>query len=226
MVYNAKYNFLFIHIQKTAGTSITGALAGLDGSHFIAPPHLRFRDIRLKSGARPFIFTVVRNPWDRLVSWYEMMLRKGGHNDFSRYLLGIDVEGKSNSSFSEYIRKTEVISETCRSELANAFLGSETAYMAIGPSYFKSIGFNQLDYIYDENNRICCDKVLRFERLEADWGELCVELGLPKGLVLPKKNANPHPISWRYYYSDLSDWEWVARLYERDIAHFGYRFDL
>jgi hypothetical protein len=226
MVYNAKYNFLFIHIQKTAGTSINRALRRLEGTQFIAPAHLRWKDIRLTTATRPFIFTVVRNPWDRLVSWYEMMLRKGGHNDFSRYLLGIDDERASLSSFPEYIRKVEVINETYLSELADSTLRNEMEFMSTGPHFFKSIGFNQLDYISDETNQICCDQVLRFENLEADWIELCSQLGFPSDLRLPKANANPNPVPWRRYYADVDDREWVAKLYERDIAYFGYRFDV
>ncbi len=225
MIYNAKHHFLFIHIQKTAGTSLTRALAGLEGSHFIAPPHLRLQDIRLKTASRPYIFAVVRNPWDRLVSWYAMMCRKGGHNDFSRYLLWDgDVAGGS-ADFGTFIRRVGIVRETYISELADALLGTETAHLSISPNYLKSIGFNQLDYISDAAEVVCCDRVLRFERLQEDWIALCDELKLACDRQLPMENRNPAPKSWRDAYADAADRDWVGRLYARDIAHFGYRFD-
>ncbi len=225
MVYNETYHFLFVHIQKTAGTSITQALVGLAGSQFIAPPHLRLRDIRLKSASRPLIFTVVRNPWERMVSWYEMMLRKGMHNDFSRHLLRGAGPGNERVDFSTYIRRTDVIRESDVSELASTLLGRESESIIIGNHYLKSLGFNQLDYISDAEGRVCCDRVLRFERLEEDWKELCGVLKLPGALELPRENANPTPKPWRDSYTGAADRDWVAHLYARDIAHFGYRFE-
>lgn len=49
MVYKATHNFLFVHIQKTAGTSLPRALSEVEESQFIAPPHLRLRDISLST---------------------------------------------------------------------------------------------------------------------------------------------------------------------------------
>lgn len=110
MIFNASRGYLFVHIQKTAGTSITQALAGQPGSAFVSPPHLRLRDVRFPFRRRPFTFAVVRNPWERLVSWYAMMQRKGEHNDFSRYLLAAQPDG-APVTFSAFIRRVGVIEE-------------------------------------------------------------------------------------------------------------------
>lgn len=115
MIHNADLNLLFVHIQKTAGTSIHQALLAEPGSVDLPPHHLRLRDLRLPR-ARPRIVAVVRNPWERLVSWYRMMLFKGCHNDFSAYLLAPDAADGSPVRFSTFLRRTATIQETSRVE--------------------------------------------------------------------------------------------------------------
>ena len=114
MIYNSDKQYVFVHIQKTGGVSITEALLQQAGSRFVSPAHLQISALRF-SGSAPFVFAVVRSPWERLVSWFEMIKRKGVHNDFSRYLLE-PAPGRSLVSFSEFIRRTAVIEETAEPE--------------------------------------------------------------------------------------------------------------
>ncbi len=59
--------FTFIHINKTAGTSIENAL-GVSPSHKTAMTHIR--SIGYPAWVDKYTFTFVRNPWDRVVSHY------------------------------------------------------------------------------------------------------------------------------------------------------------
>ena len=62
-----KTNFVFIHINKTAGTSIN------DNIKMYAKPHYTVKEVQEKIGPdwfHAFTFTVVRNPYDRVVSQY------------------------------------------------------------------------------------------------------------------------------------------------------------
>jgi hypothetical protein len=225
VIYNTKKNFLFVHIQKTAGTSISNALMKIFGSEFIAPAHLLFRDVEI-SGERPYVFTVVRNPWERMVSWYEMMVRKGSHNDFSRYLLYNDESQSPNiNSFSSYIRRCQIIRETRYNEIGRAGVSSNRQISWDPNLYFKSLGFNQIDYVTDPDGRIMCDFVLRFESLEADWKKLLKNLDIGPTITLPRENENPFPVDYKKYYSSAADIEWIADLYARDVERFGFSFD-
>jgi len=74
------YKFIFVHQGKTGGTSVIKSLRGLvpsqtEFAHRNLPSHLSFNELIKRSDVdfRPedyFKFTIVRNPWDRQVSWY------------------------------------------------------------------------------------------------------------------------------------------------------------
>ena len=76
---------LFVHIARTGGTSIEAALAGQDWWN-ISPEtkHLSARQLRALAGedrwSSYFKFTIVRNPWDRIIS----MLATGWWNSDER----------------------------------------------------------------------------------------------------------------------------------------------
>ena len=225
MVYNPEFNFLFVHIQKTAGTSITKALLNIPSSQFIAPPHLRLRDLTFKTEKMPYVFAVVRNPWTRIISWYEMMLRKGIHNDFSSYLLGCNNSLSEPERFSKFIRRIEVIEEREISELAKVTIYSGNDHFNLADSYLKSLSFNQVDYLTTQKNIIHYDRVLRFESLALDWADLVKKLNLPVSSLLTHENVNPNlsnPLS--HYYRNTDNISWILNLYQRDIKLFGYDF--
>lgn len=223
MIYDPKQNYLFIHIQKTGGTSITDYLVNHFGGVFVSPPHLPLRALRFTQN-RPFVFASVRNPWERLVSWYEMMKRKGVHNDFSRYLLERRSGSSEWPSFSEFIRRTAVVTETNDHE--NKWTEVDGLKRERRFRYAKSLSFNQIDYLVDEHEHPSYNEVLRFETLETDLLALVQKRqlgGTPARLK--RLNINPDREDWRRYFDDAADRDWVERLYHRDITQFGFSFE-
>ena len=72
---NNKHNFIFIHIPKTAGTSIESVFGKCRAKHKTIKKTLR--DIpQGKTHEDYFKFTFIRNPWDRIVSLYEYLKRE------------------------------------------------------------------------------------------------------------------------------------------------------
>lgn len=202
MIINYKHRFLFVHIQKTAGTSVTEALGQLEGSQRLGYDHSMVASVEASVYDGYVVFCFVRNPFDRLVSWWNMMLHKGAHNDFSRYLLS------RSSSFSAFLDCTEVVYEENPLE------------RCMDQPYPKSIAFNQLDYITGGDGRLAVNLMGRFECLEADFKRVSDAIGVQ--LVLPHSNAFGRR-HYRDYYSP-ADVEKVRRMYKRDLDYFGYDF--
>lgn len=65
--------FIFIHINKTGGTSIRNAF-GIDGYQHRTASQIRAL-IGVDAWQSLFSFSVIRNPWDRLVSIYHWRVR-------------------------------------------------------------------------------------------------------------------------------------------------------
>jgi hypothetical protein len=86
-------NFIFIHINKTGGTSIANAI-GLPQKR-----HLTVREVinivGYKDWNDAFKFTFVRNPWDKVVSHYRYRI-KTNQNEMK----------KADLSFKEWVVKT------------------------------------------------------------------------------------------------------------------------
>lgn len=208
MVINHKYNFLFIHIHKTAGSSIRDALLALEGSEFIAHNHTHLSWIDYDSYKDYYKFSFVRNPWDRLVSWYFGILKLKANNNFQKYIKSCC------SNFSQFLNCNEVIKEKicCKNEVLSR----------LKTNYYKSISYNQLDYISDLDNKIIVDFIGKFENLNNDWNSLLKNLSI-KNFNLSFKNKGYHK-NYKEYYANVSDIEKVRLMYKKDIDYFKYEF--
>jgi chondroitin 4-sulfotransferase 11 len=203
MLISEKYKYLFVHIQKTAGTSITKCLHQIGHTKNISNTHSFLNSQPIHEYDNYFKFCFVRNPFDRLVSWYNMILKKDFTNDFSRYILN------NSSNFSEFLDLTEIINETNEQEKIT------------DSKYLKSISFNQLDYITDDEGNIMVDYIGRYENLNNDFHYVMSKLGREK-YNLPHINKYNHE-NYRKYYTER-DIEKVVKMYSKDLDYFEYYF--
>jgi len=88
------HNYEFIHISKTAGSSIKYAL-GVPWENKHKTAHEKIEELGQRVWDRKFTFTVVRNPWDRAVSEYHYRIRTN-QNEL----------GENPIAFSDWIRLT------------------------------------------------------------------------------------------------------------------------
>lgn len=211
MLISESKKFIFVHIQKTAGRSFEAVLMddisdlkSLSGTH----DHAAWvKDEFGDKWDEYYKVAFVRNPWDRLVSWYSMIQEKGDTTWYKR-MTGI---GKYNK-LRQYV-------------LDNAGSFEEFIYNCVDTiddsDGKKSFLYNQLDYITDSKGELAVDYIGRFENLVQDSCAVLNNLGI-KGASLPHKNSSKHR-HYRTYYSDQTR-DLVAERYARDIEYFGYEF--
>lgn len=205
MIVSSGKCFVFIHIPKTAGSSIFRALMQYNDApdtnenrHYDLLTiceryaHLGFhsgctgeenreastRDLGPLGGF--FKFAFVRNPWDRVVSMYCYRL----HNR----------EIPDRLSFHRFVMNRN--------------------------QHPFGLFREQVNFLEDQKGEIAVDFVGRFENLSEDWQRVQSRLGLKRRLGHLKKTSHRHYRS--YYNQELIDE--VAGIYPRDIAELGYDF--
>ncbi|MEZ4888878.1 MAG: sulfotransferase family 2 domain-containing protein [Chitinophagales bacterium] len=206
--YDSKYPFylknredvIFIHITKTAGTSIRHSLDfnKVRGSSY--SKHYHSKEVQQLVGAEKwdnaFKFSFVRNPWDRLFSYYRFKRRK-------KIEQGIQVPEFSHDEFRKW--SFELINHRYQNF-------EDRAKANFAP---------QKDWLINENNEVDLDFIGRFETLEEDFQKICQIIGVNEKL---KHHNQSIPVYnyFDYYEKDLMDL--VADFYKKDIEEFGYSF--
>ena len=151
------------------------------------PDEATFRDY--------FKFTIVRNPWDRLVSTCAWSGQKW-----------VNGEGLEPALFNELVV-----------QLHQAFRASQRASSPLGVAPHLS---PQFQWVFDEGQRPLVDFVARYENLEQDWRHICARLSIE--VALPVRMRSHHR-PYREYYCDETR-AMVGEVYARDAELFGYGF--
>jgi hypothetical protein len=205
---------VYVSIPKVACTSIKIALMG-DAAH-TGNEYLKYMNIhhdvnhrqerRLPKRAKDYFkFAFVRNPFDRLVSFYEDKVRRPRQHNGQYYF---------DSDYNRTLIK--MIFGTCFSpEMKFADFAQLIARV---PDWLADAHFKSQYAMLFRHGRQIPDFIGHFETIEEDWKLFNQNYGLRP---LATKNANA-PRDWKTYYSDEAVVELVARRYHRDLVHFGY----
>ena len=191
MIISKSRNFIFVHVPKAAGTSVSRHLSQFTeaGDVDINPPlsafaefncrefglrkHTSAQEIRAFVGpdafSSAFKFAFVRNPYARLFSLYNFLKFKwrrweGGEimDQFPR--------------FADFVRSD--------------FFACGKAEGAGRDSIYRLFG-SQMFWLCEDGERPLLDFVGRVERLEADFDHICAGVGLPApGLRLDRMNVS------------------------------------
>ena len=219
--YSIESRLSFIHIPKCAGTSIRQSLgkicSDLKDFDVIDAQHRTERNPALANHFPmwavekllnetktdiPFAtmrtFMVVRNPWERMVSLYRHRMRK----------LHLSYEGNPRNT-PEDIRVAQ-----------QGFIPWLLTTPSKGDSVLTRMA--QSEWGKNRKGQYLVTKVLRQERLAADWLDLIEEFGLPC-VSLKQANHNGGSRNYRSFYNDEAR-EHVARHFEEDIRRFRYEF--
>lgn len=87
LLINRPNKWAYIHIPKTGGSSLSNILLSVPGTEEIV---LHGTLNQLTNVEDYFIFSLVRNPFTRLASWYEHQKRNGKFQSFSNFIKTID----------------------------------------------------------------------------------------------------------------------------------------
>lgn len=206
MLISERHNFLFVHVQKTAGTSLSDilkphALHPTDGRlnklasdlglvrdwrkfHFRKHANLRKAQSVIPAPVYDglFKFAFVRNPWERLVSWYQYVQKTPSHEDCL-----------PGEAFADFARR-----------------------------FLRKPRRAQWWMIEDRGGSMGLDYVGRFENLNDDIAHLCQRIGIaPQALPHRNKMASK---DYRTFYDDGLA-QAVQNTWAQEIEAFGYRFE-
>ncbi len=206
---------MFVWIPRTGGTSIWSAVAQArlrcqrltsDGQQLQSDTQcFTFQHKSLEylkadwREHRPYIFTVVRNPWDRLVSVYHHL--KAGRLQRARDVA--EINGKGFKRFAEWATSDSV------------------------PSLHEGGAHFMQDYVcrqtewFTIDGKATVDFVGRFESISETWKHICQRLNVRSRL--PHTNRTQHRAYWDYYDEPLR--RRVGEWYAEEIDIFRYSFE-
>jgi chondroitin 4-sulfotransferase 11 len=203
------YKFILIHVPKTGGTSIEDSL-GLKG-----PRHntaLQYQQYFPEIWEKYFTFGIVRNPWDRVFSYYI----------YRRQIRRLEIE--NTLSFKQWLFRC---AEFVKSENQRALNREFAPVYGVGtmvknnPEAWRVKFDNSLHMLTDEHGQVIVDYIARFEHLQKEFDVICKRLGIEKQ-TLPFANRTNHRPYWTYYDKDCE--QIVAELFHKDITYFNYNF--
>lgn len=188
-----EHKLIFIHVPKNAGTSLTNALKMVDGGHHT---HEYYKHKYPNIFDNYVKISVIRNPWDRIVSNYEYAkMEKSYWHSFDKSTIWgphPDYEILKNISFEECVNK-----------------------LVKDRSIFKHHGWGPQNEYIVHNNKIIVDQILEISQLnEYIKNNFSIEL--------PFINKSNNKNYKQYYNQDLIDK--VGEIYFDDIRIFNFKF--
>ena len=232
-----KHKFIFIHIPKTGGTSIERRFVPFAGhdEHEVSYKHDSAIQMKQKFSQEwkdYFKFSIVRNPWDWLVSRFFWSKQRDTIKEtcsFKKFIVIIGNLEMPDFFFTDCISnmhdKEGVTGGKTASEINWQYLDGFEAFKDIcdeNKSKFliRSLR-SQLDMIRDPSENFLVDFVGKIENLQQDFDTICEKIGVDKKNLRHTTKSN-HKNYRQYYDNETRDI--VAELYSKDIKYFGYKF--
>lgn len=208
-----KYKCIFVHIPKTAGTSIENLIwpeveertEELLWMGFIDKYHNKYQtgglqhltcsQIKEEIGeelySSYFKFAVVRNPWGKAVSQYRYMIEK---QKYLRKFIGMN-RWTSFSKYLKLIQKKEHVQ-----------------------------WMKQVDFLFDSNGNQGVDEIIRFEDLTAQFERIARRLKINQTQLPHSNKSKGNGRHYSFFYNQDTV-KMIEEMYREDIEAFGYQFE-
>jgi hypothetical protein len=216
-----RHKCFFIHIPKTAGTSIAQYFAGADAGHSSAQDHRSIRN--LENALFPatienfFSLDLARYFYQRYAARLEGLPRHSREqfNSYFKFAFVRNPWARVYSWYKNVMRDNNHKNEHNISDEISLeeFLTSHGNSWALRP---------QLSWITDRNGTIAIDFIGRFENLSVDFETVCRRLNIDDP-QLPETLISNNP-SWVDEYDNNSR-KLVHERYAAEIEYFDYSFD-
>lgn len=187
-------NWVFIHNPKCAGTSVKHIVSKY-GERYRGHSHIGYEDLSPEEQNK-FVFTFVRNPYDRLVSMYEFARHKIATTDTTQYgwIHGIK---DANRPFKEWLMDSELW---------------ENNY---GRDHLLPVQKRSQQFFVGE-----ADYVGKVETFSDDMRKICAVIGVP--FKEDHRNITEHA-EYRTYY-DKESIAWIEKWFAWELDKFDYTF--
>jgi hypothetical protein len=152
-----------------------------------------------------FIFAVIRNPWDRVVSQFYYSMQ---HSPDLRRQFGYQINGDNRARFRLWVKWVS------------------QWWFPFGPMSTEANKYPSLipqSYFLDTSTLAALDFVLRFECLQKDFNRLLKLLGLPARHMPAMNRAAQRVKDYHTCYND-STRRAISSIFAKDVELLGYEF--
>ena len=209
-------NIAYVHIPKTGGTSVawnlynqnkeTGVPSYDQSKHesiLDIISYAQAKEFSYQDFLRMFKFSVVRNPYDRIASWFFYQKKVYSNREYEFEPCDC-VDRFLDSSFEEWLN--------------NITQYGEAECESIECPFHKTA--EQYRFVLDDNGNFAVDTILNTESLSDDWLVFCRGVPFLNEVPLTIENVGPEKEYDSVYTKEAR--ELVYDLYQKDFEYFGY----
>lgn len=234
MIISHRYKFIFVKTKKTAGTSIEVMLSGVCGDDDVltpVEPPVDGHRARNHSGCfNPIPELIERSGGRYDATIRDLKMSRRYYNHIPAYLVRARTRAKTWKDYFKFCvernpwDKTVSHYQMLRNDPSVAWMGAPQTL----EQYFKNgVLCHNLQYYTDyKRDNIIVDRVLKYENLDRELGEVCSMLGIPYGGSIGVRAKGEHrkvSTSYREMFTGEQR-RIVEQRFAREIEIHGYEY--